>query len=78
MPGKQKHSLSLSFILFTVGLFHAGRNGTQKIVGCEERFDTVALMYANRGKVSEYFVGRRIRANAILVLDNLIYIYIYT
>lgn len=57
--------------MFTIGLFHAGRDGTQKVVGREERLNAVALLNANGGKVTEYFVGRRKRANAILVLDNL-------
>lgn len=58
-------------MIFTLGLFHAGRDGAQKVVGSEKHLNVVALLDANRGKIPEYFVGRGIRANAILVFDNL-------
>lgn len=56
---------------FTLGLFHAGRDGSKKIVRCQKHLDGVAHVDANRGKVAEYFVGCGIRANAILVFDEL-------
>lgn len=63
--------LIVRWVIFTLGLFHAGRDGAQKVVGSEEHLNVVALLDANRGKIAEYFVGSGIRANAILVFDNL-------
>lgn len=58
-------------VVFTIRLFHARRNGTQKIVRRQIHFGRISMIDANCCKITKNFVRCRVRTNTILILNNL-------
>lgn len=56
---------------FTIRLFHAWRNGSEKIVGRQIDLSIITVINANGCKISKNFIGRRIRSYSIFIFHNL-------